>query len=155
MAHHQRVDAVATGEAERDRADDGARRRAGRADRREHRGDREHHPGDERDPTADHPHGAAHDEIDGPVVAGDGEQVGHADQGEDEVTADPADDLPLGQAECVHAHQPRGDETERPHVDRQQRAHHEQQDQRDDGYELRSHERSLRSRAGGRWMRHR
>ncbi len=52
-AHHQRADAVAAGEAERDRPDDRAGRGAGGADGGEHGGHGEHHPGDQRDPAAD------------------------------------------------------------------------------------------------------
>ena len=142
-AHHQRADAVAAGEAEGDRADDRAGGRADGADAGQDRGHREHHPRDERHPSTDGSYGGAHDEVDRPVVARDGEQVRDADQGEDEVTADPAEDLLLVEVEGVHADEPRRDVRQRPHVDGQHRAHDEQGDQRDDRHPFRSHRRLL------------
>jgi hypothetical protein len=138
-AHHQRVDLVLAGEAQRDRADDRAGGRTGGADRGQQRGDREHHPRDQRDPAADGPDRRSDDQVHGAVVLGDREQIGDTDQRQDQVAADAAEDLALAQVEGEHADQPRGDVRQRAHVDRQQRADHEQGDQRQDRYPLRSH----------------
>ena len=153
-AHHQHVDAVAAGEAQSDGADDRAGRGAGGADGGQHGGDGEHHPGDQRHPAADRPYRGSHDQVDGAVVAGDGEQVGDPDEGQDEVAVDPGDDLPFGQAEGVHPDEPGGDEAERPHVDRQHGADDEQRDEREYRDQDWRHVWSLGSRAvSGPWVR--
>jgi hypothetical protein len=144
-AHQQGVDLVAAGEAEGDRADDGAGGRAGRTDGGEHTGHREHHPRDQHDASPDGVHRLAHDQVHGAVVLGDREQVGDADQGEDQVAADAADDLLLVETEGVHADQPSGDEGECTHVDRQRGADREDRDESDDGYPFRGHDRFLTS----------
>ena len=131
QAHQDRVDLVADGEAERDRRDDRHRRGDDRADRGQHRGDREHHPRDQRDAPADRAHRGVHEPVDGAVVVRDREQVGDADQDDEQVAREAGEDVVLGDPDGA-ADDERGGDAEQAHVDRAQRADGE--DRHEDEY---------------------
>ena len=138
-AHQQCIDLVPCGEPERDRRDDRHGRRSERADRGEHPGDAEHHPRDECDPAPYQADGAPDHEVDGPVVLRDGEQVGDADQRQEQLAGKAADDVVGAHSHGEGADEEGGHEAERAHVHRQHRRGDEHDDERDYWYQFGRH----------------
>ncbi|MNN07466.1 hypothetical protein D3C81_1202920 [compost metagenome] len=121
QAHQQRVDAVARRKAQRNRRDDGHRGRADRADRRQQRRDHEHDPRNGGDPAAHRTHRKPHQPVDGAIVLRHGEQVGDADQGQEQVGGKAGKDRLGRHGRDQGADQEGADKGERAHVDRQHR----------------------------------
>ena len=145
QAHQQRIDAVLGGEAERDRRDDRHRRRADRAHGREQRGDEEHDPRDGGDAPAHRAHRQLDQPVDRAVVLRQREQVGDADQREEQVGREAAHDGLGVHAGHQRADEEGADEGDHAHVDRQHGGQHEHADQRVDRNPVGTH----RSVSGG------
>jgi hypothetical protein len=132
QAHEQGVDAVLRGEPEGDRGDDGHGGRAHRSDRGQDGRDAEHDPGDRDDAPADAAYGQPDEPVHRPVLLGDGEEVGDADQRQEQITGKAREDVVRGQVRDVDADQERRREGDRPHVHRQQGGHDEHRHQHED-----------------------
>ena len=131
--HHHRIDPVLGREGQRHRRQDRHRRRPQRPEGGQGRGDQEHHPGNGDDVAAHQAHRALHQPVDRAVLLGDGEQVGHAHQGHEEVAWEAREDLLGGQAEAQHADEERRRQGQGAHVQRQHRRQQEHHHQGDDG----------------------
>jgi hypothetical protein len=127
--HEQRIDAVLGGKAERDRRDDGHRRRADRTHRREQRGDQEHDPRNGGNASAHGAHRQPDEPVDGAVVLRQRKQVGDAHQREKQVGGKAAHDRLRVHAGHQRADQEGADEGDHAHVDGQHRGQHEHADQ--------------------------
>jgi hypothetical protein len=110
---------VPPGEGQADRSDDGHRGGDHGAERGEDRDDDEHHPRDERHPAPHHPDRGLHQPVDRPVVLGDGEQVGDADEDDEQVRREVGQHL-VGNLLADHeaAEDEQGHESQRAHVHR-------------------------------------
>jgi hypothetical protein len=132
QAHEQRRDAVFESEAECDRRDNRNCARADRADRRQDSGDPEHDPRDCDDPTSYASDRQPDEPVNRAVILGNGEEKGDPDQGQEQAARKAGDDSTGGLARHQGSDQECSDEREHPHVDRQDRSHHEHGNKRVD-----------------------
>ena len=139
QAHHQRIDVVLLGKAQGDRADDGDRGGAQRTERGEHRGDHEHHPRNGHDMAAHRFHCPVHQQVDGAVLLRDGEQIGNADQGQEQIAGKAGQDLLATHVDPQPADDEGQREGDRTHVDRHRGGDDEHDHQTDDRCDLWTH----------------
>ena len=100
---------------------------------------REHDPWDRRDPAAHGTDGELDQPVDGAVVLRQREQVGDADQGQEQAAREAGDDVLGRHAGHQRADQERAHEGEHAHVDGQDRGDDEHRAQRENGKHLRRH----------------
>lgn len=115
--HHQRIDLVASGETQADGGDDRDGCRAEGADGGDAGGDGEHDPWDQTDAIVYEFDCAIDKYIDGAVVLGDGEEVGHADQGQEEISWKGREDVVGLHSEDDCSEKECADEGQGSHVD--------------------------------------
>ncbi len=139
QSHHDRIDAVLERKTQRHRGQDGDRRRSERTEAGDDGGDQEHDPGNPRHMSAHQFDRALDQPIDSTVDLGDGEQVGNADQCQEEVAREASKYF-----RRLHSHDERADqkgarEGERAHIDRLHGGDHEHADQQRDRQNLDVH----------------
>ena len=134
-AHQHRVDARLVGQAQGRRGQQRHRRGGEGAQRRQRRGQQEEHPGEQHGLAPDQPHAGLDDDVDGPVPLGHAEEVGHADDRQDDAGREVRQDFLVAHAQHEVAdaegrHQPHDADVQRPLGGDDE--HHHKDDERDD-----------------------
>jgi hypothetical protein len=146
QSHQERMNAVLLRKAQGYRRDDRDSAGTHCADAREQRRDEEHHPGNGCRVAAHAADGLTNQPVDRAVVLRDREQVGDADQRDEQVTRKARQDVGGRHVDVQAADDEGHDERQCTHVDRQRRPDHEQDHQADDACYFRRHAARLAKR---------
>ena len=140
-AHQHRTDSVPVGKAHRNGCQDRHGAGTDGADGRQQRCDKEHHPRDYGDAPTGNLDAVMHEQIDRAVALGDREEIGDADQRDEEIAGKAREDLCRGHIDKQRAHDESGGESERAHIDRHCRGDDEHHHQAENSCDMHRHAR--------------